>query len=527
MRGGYDKSQLSNLYSLSRGVAERRADHIIRSLDKYVTDIDAVKGLGFCVSIEHAKFMAEYFNAAGIPSIYLVGQSGDEDRRTAIQRLVKGEIRFIFVVDIYNEGVDIPEVNTILFLRPTESLTIFLQQLGRGLRLADGKECLTVLDFIGQANRKYNFEEKFEALLANTKHSVQYELKNGFVSAPKGCYIQLEKKAAKAILDNIKSSFSVKSGLVSRIATFEEDSGMPLTLSNFANYYRLDIRTIYSKYRFSRLCVAAGLREDFDEPVETVLTKAMGRLTAVDSRRWIRFLLDILPKLDNVEFGRLTPVEQGMLQMFYITVWLKSADHWDNEEVLDNLYALSDSPVMLEELMELLQYKYERIDFIDEPVDLGFDCPLDLHCTYTRDQILVALDFMNPNSVREGVKWLPEKQVDVLFVTLNKSDKDYSPSTMYNDYSINEELFHWQSQSTTTDTGSMGQRYINHRKRGSKVLLFVREYKSDMVGAAPYTFLGTVNYVKHNGSRPMNITWRLDRPIPAKYLKKTNKLVFG
>jgi len=527
VRGGYDKSQLSNLYSLSRGVAERRADHIIRSLDKYVTDMDAVKGLGFCVSVEHAKFMAEYFNAAGIPSICLVGQSGDEDRRTAIQRMVKGEIRFIFVVDIYNEGVDIPEVNTILFLRPTESLTIFLQQLGRGLRLADGKECLTVLDFIGQANRKYNFEEKFEALLSNTKHSVQYELKNGFVSAPKGCYIQLEKKAAKAILDNIKSSFNVKSGLVSRIATFEEDSGMPLTLSNFANYYHLDIRTIYSKYSFSRLCVAAGLREDFNESVETVLTKAMGRLTAVDSRRWIRFLLDILPKLDNVEFGRLTPVEQRMLQMFYITVWLKSADRWDNEEVLDNLYELSDSPVMLAELMELLQYKYERIDFIDEPVDLGFDCPLDLHCTYTRDQLLVALDFMNPNSVREGVKWLPEKQVDVLFVTLNKSDKDYSPTTMYNDYSINEELFHWQSQSTTTDTGSVGQRYINHRKRGSRVLLFIREYKSDMVGAAPYTFLGTVNYVKHNGSRPMNITWRLDRPIPAKYLKKTNKLVVG
>ena len=224
VRGGYDKSQLSNLYSLNRSVAERRADHIIRSLDKYVTDMDAVKGLGFCVSIEHAKFMAEYFRAAGIPSISLVGQSSDEERRTAKKRLVDGEIRFIFVVDIYNEGVDIPEVNTVLFLRPTESLTIFLQQLGRGLRLSEGKDCLTVLDFIGQANRKYNFEEKFEALLENTTHSVQYELKNGFVSAPKGCYIQLEKKAAKAILDNIKSSFGMKSGLISRISTFEEDA---------------------------------------------------------------------------------------------------------------------------------------------------------------------------------------------------------------------------------------------------------------------------------------------------------------
>ena len=526
-RGGYDKSQLTNLYSLNRYIAERRADHIVRSLNKYATDMAAVNGLGFCVSIEHAKFMAEYFNNAGIPSICLVGDSNDEERHTAKKRLVAGEVRFIFVVDIYNEGVDIPEVNTVLFLRPTESLTIFLQQLGRGLRLSDGKECLTVLDFIGQANRKYNFEEKFAALLANTTHSVQYEMKNGFISAPKGCYIQLEKKAEKAILDNIKSSFGIKSGLVSRIATFAEDTGLPLTLANFLRYYRLDPKAIYSKFNYSRLCVTAGVQEDFEEPVEAVLTKAMGRLAAIDSRRWIAFLLKLLPNLDDTDFGALTPMEQRMLQMFYITVWLKSAESWDSDEVLDNLYALSDSPVMLGELMELLQYKYDHIDFIDQPVNLGFDCPLDLYCTYTRDQLLVAMDFMNPNSVREGVKWLPEKKIDVLFVTLNKSEKHYSPSTMYNDYSINETLFHWQSQSTTTDTGSVGQRYINHRKRGSKVLLFVREFKNDTAGAAPYTFLGTANYVNHTGSRPMNITWRLDRPIPAKYLKKTNKLVVG
>ena len=117
--------------------------------------------------------------------------------------------------------------------------------------------------------------------------------------------------------------------------------------------------------------------------------------------------------------------------------------------------------------------------------------------------------------------------MDVLMNTLNKSDKDYSPTTMYNDYSINEWLFHWQSQSTTSDTSSTGQRYIHHVEKGTKVLFFVREYKKDFItgGAEAYTFLGTANYVKHEGSRPMNITWRLDRPIPAKYLKKTNKMV--
>ena len=311
--GGYQKSELEHIYTFSGAVADRRADHVVTALLKYVTDIDEVKGLGFCVTVDHAEFMCRYFNDHNIPSMCLTGQSSDEERAAAKRRLVSGEVRFIFVVDIYNEGVDIPEVNTVLFLRPTESLTIFLQQLGRGLRLSEDKECLTVLDFI------------------------------------------------------------------------------------------------------------------------------------------------------------------------------------------------------------------------DEPVDLGFDCPLDLHCTYTRDQLLVALDFMKPSTVREGVKWLPEKNIDVFFVTLNKADKDYSPTTMYNDYSINESLFHWQSQSTTAENSPTGQRYIHHKERGSKVLLFVREFKADRMtgGAEAYTYLGTANYVKHTGSRPMNITWQLDRPIPAKFLKKTNKLVVG
>lgn len=528
--GGYDKNELSNLYTFSGLVAERRADLVVNSILKYVTDINEVKGLGFCVSIEHARFMADYFNAHGVPSMALTGDSPDEERNAAKQRLVSGEIRFIFVVDIYNEGVDIPEVNTVLFLRPTESLTVFLQQLGRGLRMAENKECLTVLDFIGQANKKYNFEEKFAALLSNTTRSVSREIKEGFLSAPKGCYIQLEKIAARYVLDNICASYDRTSGLVARAASFTEDTGLPLTLGNLLDYYHLDPRAIYSKKLcFGRLCVRAGMVSNFTEPLEETMTRAFMRFSVVDSRRWIRFLLNLLPRLDNTDFAALSPAEQRMLQMFYVTVWGKAAEHWDDESVLDNLYTLSDSPTLLGELQTLLRYQYSRIDFIDEPVDVGFDCPLDLHCTYTRDQLLVALDFLKPATVREGVKWLPDKNLDVLFVTLNKADKDYSPTTMYKDYSINESLFHWQSQSTTAENSATGQRYIHHREKGNRMLLFVREFKTDsrFGGAAAYTYLGTVNYVKHDGSRPMNITWKLDCPIPAKFLKRTNKLVVG
>ena len=420
-------------------------------------------------------------------------------------------------------------LDTPLFLRPTESLTVFLQQLGRGLRLAEGKECLTVLDFVGKANKKYRFEEKLAALLSNTSRGVTREIKESFVSTPKGCYIQLEKVAANYILDNIRASYGNTAGLVSRIAAFQEDSGMTVTLENFLRYYHLEAAAIYKFSSFSRLCVRAGVREAFSEPLEDVITKALSRLAAIDSRRWIGFLLDLLPRLNNVDFEALPKLDQRMLQMLYVTIWQKTAVSWDNEEVQDNLCTLSDSPIMLGELIDLLRYRYDQIDFIDEPIDLGFDCPLDLHCTYTRDQLLAAMDFMKPATVREGVKWLPEKQLDVFFVTLNKTDKDYSPTTMYHDYSINERLFHWQSQSTTAEDSPTGQRYIHHQEKGSRVLLFVREFKSGRLtgGAAPYTYLGTASYVKHEGSRPMNITWKLDRPIPAKFMKKTNKLVGG
>ena len=442
-------------------------------------------------------------------------------RKSVQKQLVNGEIKFIFTVDLYNEGVDIPEVNTILFLRPTESLTVFLQQLGRGLRLSEGKDCLTVLDFIGQANKKYNFEQKFAALLANTNKSVQSEIKNGFISLSKGCYLQLEKKAKEYVLENIKRAIGNKNAIISRIATFTEDSGLELTLTNFLEYYRLDISTIYStKSNFARLS-----RVEFNEEIEDVMTKAFARICAIDSRRWIEFLIEYLPKISQYSLSDFDECQTRMLQMMQFTIWQRSYEDCGFSDLLEGFGQLAKSPVMLGEMLDILRYNYDRIDFIDKPVDLGFDCPLDLHCTYTRDQILVALDFMKPNIVREGTKYLHEKQLDVHFVTLNKAEKDYSPTTMYNDYSINEVLFHWQSQSTTSDTSATGQRYINHRKTGDRELIFVREYKNNKLGAAPYTFLGIADYVRHEGSKPMNVVWKLREPIPAKYIKKTNKLV--
>ncbi|ORT99912.1 hypothetical protein D081_1493 [Anaerovibrio sp. JC8] len=527
-KGGYDKTELSNVYTIERGIAEKRAGHIVNSIGRYVTNDATMKCLAFCVSIAHADFMAEYFNKHGLKAISLNASSSDEERNTAKARLVSGEIKIICVVDLYNEGVDIPEVDTVLFLRPTESLTVFLQQLGRGLRLSEGKDCLTVLEFVGQANKKYNFEEKFAALLSNTRHSVKSEIDKGFPSVPKGCFIQLEKKTQEYVLKNISQAFNNRNAIVARIKDFVDESGKELNISNFLQYYHQPITTIYKRYGFYRLCEDAGVIEKYDEPVEELLiAKAFPRLVGINSRRWIKFLLRYLSNIKHTDINSLSSYEKHLVWMFYVTIWSVGTFDENSPEVKINLNKLADSPMMLREIMEILEYNLDKIDFLDEAVPLKFNCPLDLHCAYTKDQILVAMDYFKISSMRQGVLYISDKNTDLFLVTINKSDKEYSPSTMYDDYFISDEFFHWQSQSTTSDTSRTGQRYIHHKEQGSTILLFVRDYKKNEMGTTPYTFVGPVKYVKHTGSRPMNITWKLERPISAKEVIALGRNVMG
>jgi len=526
--GGYDKGELSRIYTLSGMMANRRADLVVSSLLKYVTDIDDVKGLGFCVTVEHAKFMSDYFNARGIPSMFLTGHSPDEERKEAKARLVKGEVRFIFVVDIYNEGVDIPEVNTVLFLRPTESLTVFLQQLGRGLRLSEDKECLTVLDFIGQANKKYNFEDKFAALLSNTTRGVTREIKDGFISLPKGCYIQLEKKAAKYILENIKKSINSKAGLLSKISSFTDESGMELNLVNFLNYYNIKPRQLYNKKTtFDELVRIAFNKPESKDYLKNSAFKILYRLCTIDSPNLIKFLRCELTNVEGLQWEFLGKKEQLMWKMLYVSIWEKPIDVMGFSNILEGIVEFTKNTDIFNEFMQLLDFSFDHINIIGQTVKLNYDCPLEVHCTYTRAQVLAGLDFLENYTVSEGVKYLSDLNTDVFFTTLNKSNKYYSPTTAYNDYSINENTFHWQSQSTISDTSTTGKRYINKDGKCGYALLFVREQKSDEYGPQPFVFLGTVKYMSHEGSRPMNVIWKMDTPIPAKFIKQTNTFTVG
>ena len=187
------------------------------------------------------------------------------------------------------------------------------------------------------------------------------------------------------------------------------------------------------------------------------------------------------------------------------------------------LNEVAASPIIKKELIELFKLNLKNISFIDYPVDINSVNPLDAYCTYTRDQILAGLGYYSIDSMRQGVLYIKDKKTDIFLITLNKSEKEFTPSTRYEDYAINSSLFHWQSQSTTSESSPMGQRYINHKNEGSNVLLFVREKKNDKYGAVPFTFLGSAEYVQHEGSKPMSIVWKLKRPIPARFITSLSR----
>jgi superfamily II DNA or RNA helicase len=532
--GKYSDSELENLFVLDAFVARRRVANIIQSIEKYCNEISEIIGIGFCVSMKHAEFMADCFNQAGISSDYLTAESDDCTRDTVKKRLINRDIHFIFVVDLYNEGVDIPEINTVLFLRPTESLTVFLQQLGRGLRLSEGKEALTVLDFVGQANNKFDFEQRYKALLGKSRRTVEYEIKHDFIHLPRGCSIQLEKQAQEYILDNIRNTINNKRNLIHKLQDYIQVYEQ-FDPNEFFESYCVQREDVYvKKYTLTSLAEEAGLLSSESKrecQYDVMIANACVKLNFANSRRWLGFLQDILPIIRSKkgkEMPELSIEERSMLNMLYYTIWQKGLAELNYifYSIEEAIYEIIQDDLIYKELMSLLTYRYDSIDFVDKKLDLGFVCPLDLYCTYTLDQILVALGRHTDQKrkhFREGVLYLRDKNLDVFFVTLNKSDKDYSPSTMYHDYAINEEQFHWQSQSTTSVQSPTGQRYINQEKNQNNVLIFVREYKRKGSIAMPYVCLGLADYVSHYGSAPVNITWQMQEKMPGFVLREALK----
>ncbi len=514
-RGGYDISELENVYTKSK----QRVQVIIDSMNKYLKDLNTFKALGFCVSKKHADFMANAFNKVNIPSISLHSSVDKVVRNQAKKKLEKGEINCIFTVDLFNEGVDIPEIDTVLFLRPTESLTIFIQQLGRGLRLSDNKEALTVLDFVGRAHENYDFTQKLRLLIGKSRHGIKEEINDDFPNMPAGCHIKLEKIAKEYILANIQASIFKVNDLRRMLINYQSNFSSELNLSNFLNNYGLDKNRFYSRYSFNELLYDTMLAKEYRVGHKKELKQALRRFARVDSKRLLLFSKKLLT--DKIDLDNLSEEEQLMLGMFHYTLW-GDMPKVSYRESFDDL--IKDNKDLVDELLSIIEYNIYSLRIIEMEYE-DHRIPLDIYASYNIDQIMVAFGMTNESfkfPMRQGVLFVKEKNTDLLFITINKNEEDYLPSTMYNDYAINSELFNWESQSTTGIETPTGQRYINDRSENHKILLFVRDSKMEHNHAKPYIFLGNAKYVSHKGEYPIQIVWKMDHPIPEKIIIESN-----
>jgi superfamily II DNA or RNA helicase len=524
-RGRYVSSELTNIYTAN----DRRVGDIIRALNKYTKDIEDVRAIGFCASMEHARFMAEKFLLAGLKADYLTS-ANDQNRDSVKHQLLSKNINYLFVVDIFNEGVDIPEIDTVLFLRPTESLTIFLQQLGRGLRLADNKDCLTVLDFVGNSRPEYKFENKYRALIGKTATTVKKEIEDNFAHLPLGCSIVLERKAKEVILDNISAATSLnKNQLIQLIRSFEHQTTLPLTLRNFIEFNNIPLQMIYKKGSWKRLCQLAGKIENFDNVSENQIVSAiLKKWLSSSSTSYFNFILKLAEKGFRTDFTNISETEKKMLLMLHYDVWQEAGRFKSLDE---SIKEIGKNSVLTDEIVEILEILIDRIDFKEIDFVLPYNQPLKIHSRYTRDQILAAFGlstFERKSSSREGVAENSELKTELLFINLIKSEENFSPSTMYDDYAINEYLFHWQSQNSAGPETPKGLSYINHLCNEKKILLFVREKAKDEFGnTIGYVFIGEGQLKESYGSKPMSIKWELNEPMPHYLWKDAAKLLVG
>ena len=524
-RGRYVASQLTIIYTAN----ERRVSEIIQALEKYTKDPMEVRALCFCVSMEHAKFMAEKFSLAGLKADYLTS-TNDQNRDLVRSQLLNEEINYLFVVDIFNEGVDIPEIDTVLFLRPTESLTVFLQQLGRGLRLADNKDCLTVLDFVGNARPEYNFENKFRALIGKTTTSVHKEIEDNFPHLSLGCSIVLEKKVKEIILANIRSATALnRNQIINKIRSFKHQTSLSLTLKNFTEFYNISIQAVYKRGSWKRLCQEAGVIDHFDSKNEKEIYSAIvNKWLSTSSTSYFKFILKLAKNNFEIKNLDLNQNEKIMLLMLHYDVWQKAGGFVSIEE---SICAIGKNKVLVDEIIEVLEILEDKIDFKEIEIELPYPQPLMVHARYTRDQILAALGlstFERKSPSREGVAENSDLNTELLFINLVKSEENFSPTTMYDDYAINEYLFHWQSQNSAGPETSKGKSYINHQENSKRILLFVREKANDEYGnTMGYVFVGEGNLKEHYGAKPMNIKWELNEPLPHYLWNYAAKLRVG
>jgi superfamily II DNA or RNA helicase/HKD family nuclease len=494
--------QLGRIFSAS----DVRAQTVTNALRQQLHDegIDAMKALAFCVDVGHARFMSEHFNRRGIAALALTGQDSSQVRLDAIKRLESGALKVLCTVNLFNEGVDIPAVNTLILLRPTQSPVVFQQQIGRGLRLHPGKDCCVVLDFIGQVSAEYRFDILYRSLTGLGRLQLQQSVEHGFSHLPSGCHLQLDKVSRQRVLENLRQVLDVNRLRLQReLAAWAAGRRHELRLGDFLRDQMVDLEDFYDNGRsWCGLLQSVGLQVPEFGPRGAQLLARVAALLPVNDVRllgsWQRWLRG----------GEASTREVLMLahQLLH---------ERDPLTVLQFRAMLDEHPAVRAELLELLgQLELNATAGSPEVQGMPAEWPLVLHGRYTRRQLQAATghaDETRRPTNREGVLLLRPMLCELLFVTLDKSS-GFGESVRYADHAISPDLFHWKTQNSAKPSNPSGQRYLASPGNGWRFFLFVRENRD-----AAFACCGQVVLEdhEHDGRGPIGITWRLMQPLSA------------
>jgi superfamily II DNA or RNA helicase/HKD family nuclease len=524
-----------------------RVDYVIQMIRKFGYDGEHMKALGFCASIEHARYMCDEFNQRGFGAAYLTGNDSPDLRQQIIRKLEEDTdpLQIILTVNVFNEGVDIPKVNLVLFLRPTESATVFIQQLGRGLRKVQGKEYVTILDFIG------NYQKSFIVPLALSgqhnhkafdRDSLRVAIETEFADLPDGCFVDLEEISRKQILAKIETirmdrdlmlmdlynQFRKELGRSPEVEDFLYVDGAP-SLHFFVSKYGSWVKTkkkMNDLNDFDNLILGDELLLQIIERLEKMLPikwpYELSILGLAVEKNWVR-LEEIIADLE-FRFATHIPKEQQTNKIYKAMTKLSEVQfrqNWSFGKVEQGMFQLA--PAIREKIVGVpsaKQYINERIEYglgefrrVYHPsIFFQSEKNVILYQNYTRNDLIYLFESKaKTGSWREGVSRVDNHYL--LFINLKKGEK-VSEHLMYHDYFIDQQHFHWQSQNTTTHASMVGQNYVHHQERDIHIHLFVRKFKEMHGVVLPFTYLGEIDYVSSHGDKPMNITWKLQKPIP-------------
>jgi hypothetical protein len=504
-RTGYDAGALGDLYTGDTA----RADLIRHQLAKRVADPLRTRALGFCVSIEHAKFMAARFTAAGIPSLAVFGDSPDREAAPGLLR--ERKVNVLFTADLYNEGVDLPFVDTLLLLGPTQSSTLFLQQLGRGLRHHTGKCSCLVLDFIGQHRDEFRFDATLAAITGIPRARLRKSIEEGFPFLPSGCALQLDAVAREQILASLRATLAGAKRLTSELRELATADLPRPTLAQFLDETGRELDDVYNAGGWTTLQRAAGLIElgaGEDAAEVDALSKRLGFLQHIDEPERLRSYRDVLAQAIAGD----SPVwtDQDRRRLLMLESQLSNGGVLRAAEQTAAYFA--GFPSIVREVDELREVLEDRVGLASQvqPVQ-GWS--LTLHCHYSRREIVAGIGYVAGGDklikLQTGILKLEDQKRELLFVTLDKSGKSFSPTTRYRDYASSPELFHWETQAAASVSRPSGRRYLEPTNRWT-FYLFVRPDPE-----STFAFLGPIAYDSHTGDRPIAITWRLATPMPA------------